>query len=897
MPAVYPIPTNRVSNQLIQQRLMSQLQADQVSILRLQQQISTGRRIGLPSEDAPAAARAISLQRLLEQKAQARTNLSTSQSYLSATDTAVQGVTNTLNSIRSTVLGVTDTVSSEEQRAAAVAEVSRAIEQLMDIGNQTFRGRYLFAGASTTQRPFELRNNTIAYLGNETQLQSYSDVDLLFDTNLPGSQIFGGYSSEVRGTIDLNPVTTRETLLSDLYGGKGITKGSIAISDGSSIRVIDLSKAETLGDVADLINANSPTGRTVTARVSSTGLVLELDDAGGGNLTVREVGGGTTAAELGIVENTGVLTNPLVGKDLNPRLRATSSLDDLFGSRATTVLESPGRNNDIVLTARNRGIASNGVTVQLVDDSLLDAATGVVAGLEFATYSAAPTPARAALTFNGFGNNLVLAGGTPGTSLNNVQIQVVDGGALGANATATYNASTKTLTIGIDTAGGTEIQNVIAAINADGTFTAAHDPANPVDGAYNPTATVPIGDAGLVTGNTGNSGGGPNTIFVHVQRDATTANQVLHALRSNATIDAMFATSLESQDATGAGATGSGVINLASSAVTSGGNGFDPDLASGLRIVNGNATHNISFVGAKSVQDVLNALNGSSAGVLAQINADGSGIDIRSRVAGYDFSIGENGGSTATQFGVRSFNGTTRLDDLNHGLGVSSGTGTDFTIIRNDGTALEIDIAGANNVQDVLDRINNHPANQWPGNIVIARLATYGNGIELYDPNPGADSLRVLAGSNSNTASDLGLVQLGALQSAPATVGIGGERTLSGADVNPSEVSSVFNSLLRIQDALTNFDINKLERAMNLLDDDFDRILFARSELGARSQGLDILNARLQDEDVELQAALSTEIETDFTSSVSSLAARQASLQASMQLTAQAFQLSLLNYL
>jgi flagellar hook-associated protein 3 FlgL len=894
MPAIYPIPTTRVSGLLVQQRLLAQLQFDQVSILGLQQQIATGRRIGFPSEDAPAAQRAISLQRLLEQKAQARTNLSVSQSYISATDTAVQNVTNLLNQVRSTVLGVTDTVSSPEQRQAAIAEVARAIEQLVDIGNQTFRGRYLFAGARTTERPFVLTGNQVAYNGNETQLQSYSDVDLLFDTNLPGSEIFGGFSNEVRGTVDLNPIVTRETLLSDLRGGQGITKGSIAVSDGNSTRVIDLSSAETLGDVADLIMANPPAGRTIMARVSNHGLVLDLDDVGGGNLTVREVAGGTTAAELGILEVQGTLTNPLVGEELNPRMRLTTSLGDLFGSRARAYLESPGANNNLVIEARLRGDEYNNFTVQYVDDSLLSAASGVSAGSEFAVYSEVATPARAALTFSGFGNNLILTGNTPGTSLNNVRIEVVDGGALGTGATATFNPATKTLTIGVDTAGGSEIQNVIAAINAEGTFTADYDPSDPNDGPFDPAATVSITDAGWVTGNTGNSGGEANTIFIHVERNATTANQALAALQANPTINALFITSLERQDASTVAASGTGTIDLNAVAITSGGSGFEPDLDSGLRIVNGNATHIVSFSGAQTVQDVLNTLNGSSAGVLAEINAAGDGIVIRSRVAGYDFSIGENGGNTASQFGVRSMTGSTRLADLNHGLGVEEGPGTDFTIVRNDGVELAIDISGAMTVQDVLDRINNHPDNV--GNAVIARLAQVGNGIELIDPNPGTDSLRVLPGVNRNTATNLGLVPQGATQSLPAVVN-GGVQTLTGTDVNPSEVSSVFNSLLRIQDALTNFDLGKLERAMNLLDEDLDRILFARSELGARAQALDVLNARLEDEDVELRGALSSAIETDFTAAVSSLAARQASLQASLQLTATAYQLSLLNYL
>lgn len=33
-----------------------------------------------------------------------------------------------------------------------------------------------------------------------------SDIDMLSDTNLPGNQILGGYSNEVQGSVDLNPI-------------------------------------------------------------------------------------------------------------------------------------------------------------------------------------------------------------------------------------------------------------------------------------------------------------------------------------------------------------------------------------------------------------------------------------------------------------------------------------------------------------------------------------------------------------------------------------------------------------------------------------------------------------------------------------------------------------------
>ena len=122
-------------------------------------------------------------------------------------------------------------------------------------------------------------------------------------------------------------------------------------------------------------------------------------------------------------------------------------------------------------------------------------------------------------------------------------------------------------------------------------------------------------------------------------------------------------------------------------------------------------------------------------------------------------------------------------------------------------------------------------------------------------------------------------------------------QVLTGRDSNPLEVDGVFNSLIRIHDALEANDLVALERAFQLLDQDLERVTFARAEIGSSSRALDTLRGRLEDEDIQLQASLSNEIDVDFTKAVSDLAARQASLQASLQLAAQSLQLTLLDYL
>src|SRR4051795_12598784 len=98
MSGLIPVPTTRVSDLFATQRLVSQMQDDQLQLFNLQTQISTGKRLQLPSDDAPAALRAINLQRLLDRKGQIQTNIQSSNAYLTAAESNLsRSVTDVLN--------------------------------------------------------------------------------------------------------------------------------------------------------------------------------------------------------------------------------------------------------------------------------------------------------------------------------------------------------------------------------------------------------------------------------------------------------------------------------------------------------------------------------------------------------------------------------------------------------------------------------------------------------------------------------------------------------------------------------------------------------------------------------------------------------------------------------
>ena len=250
----YPAVPGRTSTVQTRYRMLYQLGSDESAIQNLQLQLSTGRRVNTPSDDLPAAVRAIGIQAAGEFKTQLKENLSTGQSFLSITETSLAQVQNLLIQARGTAVSAVDSTLSETQREALAQEVLNSVQGLLELGNGRFRDRYLFGGSELRSPPFEQVNNTVRYNGDELDLQTLSDYGSTLQINVDGQSSFGVISAEVTSSVDLNPSVQPSTRLEDLNAGAGVARGGIRISNGLTPVEIDLSHAETLQDVADILN-------------------------------------------------------------------------------------------------------------------------------------------------------------------------------------------------------------------------------------------------------------------------------------------------------------------------------------------------------------------------------------------------------------------------------------------------------------------------------------------------------------------------------------------------------------------------------------------------------------------------------------------------------------------
>jgi flagellar hook-associated protein 2 len=185
-------------------------------------------------------------------------------------------------------------------------------------------------------------------------------------------------------------------LLRNLNGGQGITTpGEISLTDRTGrTATVNLSTAESLDEVVTTIN-NAVDGfsqpLSLTARINSAGTGLEIVDTSGdaaSNLIIADVGGGTTAADLGIVIDEAVTSVDSGSLSLR-RINESTSLSEFApdGGPVSTgsflIIDSAGNQSSISISSAVKTIGDvlqriNAASGVQVTASLNDTGDGFV---------------------------------------------------------------------------------------------------------------------------------------------------------------------------------------------------------------------------------------------------------------------------------------------------------------------------------------------------------------------------------------------------------------------------------------------------------------------------------------------------------------------------------------
>ena len=129
-------------------------------------EISTGRKISLPSDDPSQATRALGYQRKITQSQQYSRNMDTVVDRLNQTESPLGEINASVLQIKEISLALKDPSITQEESNNAFEQLSQLKEQLVKLGNTKIGDQYVFGGSITTTRPFENTDSGIFYRGN-----------------------------------------------------------------------------------------------------------------------------------------------------------------------------------------------------------------------------------------------------------------------------------------------------------------------------------------------------------------------------------------------------------------------------------------------------------------------------------------------------------------------------------------------------------------------------------------------------------------------------------------------------------------------------------------------------------------------------------------------------------
>lgn len=205
----------RISTSMIFQQGANKISDLQSSLVKTQQQLSTGRRILTPADDPIAAARALDVTQSQSVNTQYATNRQTAVSSLTAVDSSLAGVTSILQDVKTQIVYAGNGALSNSDRSNLATQLSGDLDQLLAQANATDGiGNYLFSGYQTGTQPFVKTASGAQYNGDQGQRQIQVDSTRQMSVSASGQAIFQGNNQDVFKTLtDLisllqTPVTT-----------------------------------------------------------------------------------------------------------------------------------------------------------------------------------------------------------------------------------------------------------------------------------------------------------------------------------------------------------------------------------------------------------------------------------------------------------------------------------------------------------------------------------------------------------------------------------------------------------------------------------------------------------------------------------------------------------------
>jgi flagellar hook-associated protein 3 FlgL len=245
------VSVGRVTQRTVSDTTLRGLQANLAQLQKLQNQLSSGNRISVPSDDPSGTGAAMLLSSQSAADTQYLRNINFAQSRLQTTDSALQALSAQLQSARNLLVQSRNASLNTDSLIAISQQIGQIRSEVVDQYNTRYLGRPIFGGTITGDSAVD--PSTGSYLGDNQPVTARITGDSTIRVDTPGS---AAGADTVPGILD--------QLATDI-SSTGATDADLSALDGALSQI-----SQALGDVGARENRVTDAQNLVTGQQATT---------------------------------------------------------------------------------------------------------------------------------------------------------------------------------------------------------------------------------------------------------------------------------------------------------------------------------------------------------------------------------------------------------------------------------------------------------------------------------------------------------------------------------------------------------------------------------------------------------------------------------------------------
>lgn len=288
----------RISTSMMYDLSNAGMSDQQSGLYRVQQQMTTGRRLLTAADDPAAASTALRISQGLALTGQQQASQQAANNTLAQAESALGSAGDVLQSASSLFISAQNGTMSATDRAAVATQLDGLLQQMIGLANtRDGAGGYLFAGYTETQQPFVNGTGGVSYTGSDgvrklevgpgRQLEVTANGADTFMRIKTGNGVFAtaaGASNTGTGVVDTGNVANPAALDGHTYqlafnvSGGATTYDVIDVSAGTTVssgNAFTSGAAITVAGMQFTVNGKPASGDTFTSSPSANQSVFK----------------------------------------------------------------------------------------------------------------------------------------------------------------------------------------------------------------------------------------------------------------------------------------------------------------------------------------------------------------------------------------------------------------------------------------------------------------------------------------------------------------------------------------------------------------------------------------------------------------------------------------------